>query len=53
MYVEFKLSQSLYSNQNKGPSCRDRMVVGFRTTYAISDVVSSDLDQVEVYNIIW
>ena len=36
MYVQFKLSQSLYSNQNKGPSCRDRMVVGFTTTYAIS-----------------
>ena len=34
---------------------RDRMVVGFTTTYAISayptDVVSSNLDQGEVYNI--
>ena len=36
MYVQFKLSQSLHSNQNKGPSCRDRMVVGFTTTDAIS-----------------
>jgi hypothetical protein len=36
MYVQFKLSQSLYLNQNKGPSCLDRMVVGFTTTYAIS-----------------
>ena len=28
-----------------------RMVVGFTTTYAITDVVSSNLDQGEVYNI--
>jgi len=27
------------------------MVVGFTTTYAIIDVVSSNLDQGEVYNI--
>ena len=36
---------------------RDRMVDGFTTTYAISayptDVVSSNLDQGEVYNIMW
>ena len=38
---------------------RDCMVVGFKTTYAISayhittDVVSSNLDQGEVYNIMW
>jgi hypothetical protein len=35
----------------------DRMVVGFTTMYAISvyhtDVVSSNLDQDEVYNIMW
>ena len=32
---------------------RDRMVVGFTTTYAISAyVVSSNIDQSEVYNII-
>ena len=35
---------------------RDRMVVEFTTTSAIStytDVVSSNLDQGEVYNIMW
>ena len=39
----------------RGRPGRDRMVVGFTTTYAISayptDVVSSNLDQGEVYNI--
>ena len=39
----------------RGHRGRDRMVVGFTTTYAISacttDVVSSNLDQSEVYNI--
>jgi hypothetical protein len=38
----------------RGHRGRDRMVVGFTTTYAISaittDVVSSNLDQGEVYN---
>ena len=29
------------------------MVVGFTTTYAISAVVSLNLDQDEVYNIMW
>jgi hypothetical protein len=32
---------------------RDRMVAGFTTTYATTDVVSSNLDQGEVYNIMW
>ena len=43
----------------RGRRGRDRMVVGFTTTYAISvqsvpittDVASSNLDQGEVYNI--
>jgi hypothetical protein len=30
---------------------RDRMVVGFKTTYVISDVVSSNLDRGEVYSL--
>ena len=39
----------------KGRRDRDRMVVEFTTTNAISatDVVSSNLDQGEVYNITW
>ena len=39
----------------RGRCGHDRMVVGFTTTYAISattDVVISNLDQGEVYNII-
>ena len=42
----------------RGCRGRDRMVVGFTSTYAINsmpittDVVSSNLDQDEVYNII-
>ena len=39
----------------RGRHGRDRMIVGFTTTYAISayhitDVVSSNLDQGELYN---
>jgi hypothetical protein len=37
----------------KGRRGRDRMVVGFTTTYASTDVVSSNLDQGVVYNIMW
>jgi hypothetical protein len=33
---------------------RDRIVVGLTTTYAITtDVMRSNLDQSEVYNIMW
>jgi hypothetical protein len=36
----------------RGRRVRNRMVVGFTTTYAITtDVVSTNLDQGEVYNI--
>ena len=36
----------------RGRRVRNRMVVGFTTTYAITpDVVSMNLDQGEVYNI--
>jgi len=39
---------------SRGSSCSDLMVVGFTTTYAITtDVVSSNLEQCEVYNIMW
>ena len=43
-------------NIYRGHRGHDRMIVGFTTTYAISasittDVVSSNLDQGEVYNI--
>ena len=41
-------------NPNRVRCDRDRMVVGFTTTYAISatnDAVSSDIDQGKVYNI--
>jgi hypothetical protein len=31
----------------------DHMVVGYTTTYATTDVVSSNLNQGEVYNIMW
>jgi hypothetical protein len=38
----------------KGPSWPWSYYVGFTTTYAITtDVVSSNLDQGEVYNIMW
>ena len=42
----------------RGRHGRDRMIVGFTTTYAISayhitDVVSSNLDQGELYNSLW
>jgi hypothetical protein len=41
----------------RGHRDRDRMVVGFTTTYAINaittDAVSSNLNQSKVYNIIW
>ena len=41
----------------QGRRGRDRMLVGITTTYAISayttDVVSSNLNQGEVYNIMW
>jgi hypothetical protein len=47
-----------YGNFISGSRGCDRMVVGFTTTYAISayicittDVVSSNLDEGEVYNI--
>ena len=44
-------------NWQRGRRGRDRMEVGFTTTYAFSaittDVVSSNLDQGEVYNIMW
>jgi hypothetical protein len=36
----------------RGRHGRDRMVVGLKATYAITDVVRSNLDQGEVYNII-
>jgi hypothetical protein len=42
-----------YPIKSRGRRGRDHMVVGFTTTYAISDVVSSNLDQGEVYNIMW
>ena len=49
-----------YSYYVSGRRGRDRMVVGFTTTYAFStykcittDAVSSNLDQREVYNIMW
>jgi hypothetical protein len=53
---------TLFCNQSKDiqpgdRGGRDRMVVGFTTTYAMqsvyitTDVVSSNLDQGEVYNI--
>ena len=36
----------------RGRRVRNRMVVGFTTTYAITtDAVSTNLDQGEVYNI--
>ena len=35
-----------------GGGCCDRMVVGF-TTYATTDVASSNLDQGKMYNIMW
>jgi hypothetical protein len=41
----------LYRNHLRGRRCRECMVVGFTTTSAIGvDVVSSNLDQGEVYN---
>ena len=40
-----------YPTKNRGRRGRDHMVVGFTTTYAISDVVSSNLDQGDLYNI--
>ena len=37
-----------------GRRARDRMVVGFKTTYAITtDAMSSNLDQGELYIIMW
>jgi hypothetical protein len=42
-----------YPTKNRGRRGRDHMVVGFTTTYAISDVVSSNLDQGDLYNIMW
>jgi hypothetical protein len=42
----------IYSFLIRGRIGRDRMVVGFTTTYVITtDVVSLNLDQGEVYNI--
>jgi hypothetical protein len=50
-------SRSLFVNFNKGHRGRDRMVVEFTTTYQsvliTTDVVSSNFDQGEVYNIVW
>jgi hypothetical protein len=48
--------QALYVSDIRGRRGRDRMVFGFTTTYMQSvpittDVVSSNLDQGEVYNI--
>ena len=45
------LSTSKCYSLGWGRRGHDRMVVGFTTTYAITDVVSSNLDQGEVYNI--
>ena len=50
----FKLFLSYIVNRRG----RDRMVVGFKTTYAISDyittdAVSSNLDQGDVYYTMW
>ena len=60
--------KGLYKNVNSrctstwkgGSRGRDRMVVGFTTTYAISAyhhwyicIVSSNVDQGELYNIMW
>jgi hypothetical protein len=42
-----------YPIKSRGRRGRDHMVVGFTTTYAISDVVSSNLDQGDLYNIMW
>ena len=51
---------SLFKRTYRGRHGGDRMVVGFTTTYVISayhhwcsDVVSSNLDLGEVYNIMW
>jgi hypothetical protein len=45
----------LSQNPKRGRRGRDRMVIGFTTTYAIvpitTDVVSSNLDQGDVYSI--
>jgi hypothetical protein len=50
-------SRSLFVNFNKGHRGRDRMVVEFTTTYQsvliTTDVVSSNFDHGEVYNIVW
>ena len=47
------IKSSYKTNHLRGSHCRDRMVVGFTTSYAISatDAVSSNLDQDDVYNI--
>ena len=52
-FFQSRYHECQYHYNKRGRRARDRMVVGFTTTYAISatDVVSSNLDQGEVYNI--
>jgi hypothetical protein len=51
--LNFLFIRSIITIIYRGHRGRDRMVVGFTTTYAINayDVVGSNLDQGEVYNI--
>ena len=60
MPVLFSQLDPLADSQNRWKGRRDCMVVGFTTTYAITesvpittDVVSLNLDHGEVYNIMW